>query len=232
MSASFVEFIERMFVGPIWPASVLVCLLVAYTAVALLGLIDLDFGVDADLDADAGVDLDAGGAEPGELSGGEPQGDLFGGIGGATLQWLNLQRLPLILWMAVFTVIFWIVSYGLWYGFDVRRYEPTLWTSSLLAVRNVVIAAGATKFATNPLQRLFQPAPSYGPSTLIGESCVVSSRQVNERYGQAEFPTDAAPLLLNIRTDGECLPQGTRVEIIAFDADRRVYKVTAAKGSV
>ena len=46
-----------MFVGPVWPASVLVCLLVLYTLLGLIGL--ADFGLDVpDVDIDPGLDVD------------------------------------------------------------------------------------------------------------------------------------------------------------------------------
>ena len=220
MSESFVQLLERMFVGPMWPASVLVCLLIVYAFVALLGLIDLDLGFDIDTDID--VDAEVPSTEV------DLQGDLFGGAGAATLRWLNLERLPLVLWMSIFTIVFWGVSYVLWYGFDHIRYAPTLLPSLLLVLRNGVIAVLATKVLTGPLNRAFQPAPTYDPSNLIGKTCAVSTGEVTGTFGQAKFQTDAAPLLLNIRTDGETITKGSLVRIIAFDNERRVYKVTAA----
>ena len=211
------DFLEQIFVGPVWPASVLVCLLAVYVVIALLGLIDLDFGLGEFFEMDSDLSPES-----------VDHGGLLGGIGAATLRWMNLERLPLILWLAVFIVAFWAISYGFWYGFDSRRYEPTLVTSLLLMLRNGVIAVGITKFVTVPLNRIFRPAESYGPSNLLGRHCAVSSVQADARYGQASMPTDAAPLLLNIRTDGEVLPKGTRVEIVDYDADRRVYTVIAA----
>lgn len=216
MSDSFVQLLERMFVGPMWPASVLVCLLIVYAVVALLGLVDLDMGIDADLDADVGspdMDIDS---------------DLFGGAGAATLRWLNMERLPLILWMSIFTVVFWGISYLLWYRFDQFRYAPTIVPSVLLVMRNGVISILVTKLLTGPLNRAFQPAPSYDPSNLIGKTCAVSTGEATDSFGQAKFTTDAAPLLLNIRTNGETIRKGSLVRIIAFDNERRIYKVTAA----
>ena len=222
---TIVSFLERMFVGPVWPASIMVCLLLAYTLVALLGVFDLDMSVDADVSPD--VDL----GTP-DVSGPDIHGDLLGGIGGMTVRWMNLDRLPMILWLSVFTVAFWAVSYFLWYGFDVHKYSSGLIPSLLLCGRNVVIATTLTKLVTEPLSRWFVPAPQYSPSTLIGEYCTVSTSEVTESFGQAKYKTDAAPLLLNIRTDGEHLARGARVQIIGFDADRRLYKVTAAPQEV
>lgn len=215
VSETVIPFVERFFVGPVWPASILVCLLLAYTCLALLGIFDLDLSPDADVGTGPEVD-----------------GDMLGGLGGLTVRWMNLDRLPLILWLSVFTVIFWATSYFLWYAFDVRKYSPLLVTSLLLCGRNFVMATLLTKCVTEPVSRFFVPAPSYSPSTLIGESCVVTTSTVNEKFGQGKYKTDAAPLLLNIRTDGEHFVKGDEVRIIAFDADRRVYKVTAASNEV
>ncbi len=52
------QLAEQMFVGPMWPASILVCLLIVYTIFAMIGLID--FGLDVpDVDLDPGLDLDS-----------------------------------------------------------------------------------------------------------------------------------------------------------------------------
>ena len=59
MPESLIELADRMFVGPVWPASILVCLMVGYTLLALIGLIDLGFDP-PDLDLDPGIDLDPG----------------------------------------------------------------------------------------------------------------------------------------------------------------------------
>lgn len=224
-------FIERLFIGPVWPASLLVCLLLAYTVVALLGIFDLDFSGDGGVNTGEAEAVGDGGEGVGS-DGVEADGGLLGGLGGMTVRWMNLDRLPLILWMSLFTIAFWAISYFLWYGYDSRRYEPTWIPSFLLGLRNLVLAVGVTKLFTEPLSRWFAPAPRYSPSTLIGEQCVVSTLEVNSQFGQARFKTDAAPLLLNIRTDGEHFAKGDPVQIIAFDADRRIYKVTAAPRKV
>ncbi len=230
VSEYVISFIERMFVGPVWPASILVCLLLVYTLIALLGVIDVDLGADSGPSAD----LDLGGTESlsPDLASTDLHGDILGGIGAMTVRWMNLDRLPLILWLSIFTVAYWAVSYFLWYGVDSHKYEPLWIPSILLGIRNIVIATGIAKIITQPLSGWFIPAPQYSPSTLIGQDCVVSTSEVTESFGQAKYKTDAAPLLLNIRTDGEHLLKGARVTIIAFDADRRLYKVTAAPQEV
>ena len=242
MEEVITDIANRMFVGPVWPASLLVCLMVMYTMVALIGLIDLDLNApDLDLDADMSIDLDAPDLDLGspdldgvdlDVAGGSPDIGQAGsfefltGIAATTLRWTNFGRVPLVIWMGVFTVSFWMVSYWLWHSFDSPRYAPTLLPSALLAIRNFVIAVVVTKFVTRPVVGKFQPPPGYNKDRLLGATCEISSITATPRYGQARFRTDAAPLLLNVRTDGAKIPKGTEVRIIDFDPDKRIYTVT------
>lgn len=231
------DLANRMFVGPVWPASLLVCLMVMYTLVALIGLIDLDLeapdvdlDVDVDVSADIGtpdldaVDLDVAG---GDVSVSQPGGLAFlTGFAAATVRWSNFGRVPLVIWFGAFTVIFWAVSYGLWHGFDAARYEPVWVPSILLAIRNFVIAVVVTKYATQPVVGKFTPEPGYDKDRLLGATCEISSITASPTWGQAKFRTNAAPLLLNVRTNGSEIPKGTEVRIIDFDPSKRIYTVT------
>ncbi|MCC9603113.1 YqiJ family protein [Stieleria sp. JC731] len=242
---AFKEFLDRMFVGPVWPASVMVCLLVLYALVAVIGLIDLGLDGDVDMDGsfDAGPDLDVApdldgidmDAPGGDVDLGDfeiTQGGLTGlmtGVGAMTLRLTNFGRVPLVIWFGVFTIVFWAVSYGLWYGLDSAKYAPTLLPTLLFTIRNGVIAIVATKLATEPLVGKFDPQPGYDKDRLLGGSCEISSLTATTSFGQAKFRTNAAPLLLNVRTTGAEIPKGTVVRIVDFDPSRRIYTVTEIK---
>lgn len=239
-------FLDSVFIGPMWPASVLMGLLIAYLLLSLVGAVDMDMdGPDADLgmdldapdvapdlpdapDADFEVDVDAAS----DLDMGHHASDLMGGAGVMTLRWLNLGKIPIILWAGTFTLLFWSVSWLLWNHFDFSRYQPTLLTSIGLSARNFVIAVGLTKLATGPLTKIFAPEPQYNAATIMGQECVVWTPQATEKFGQARFKTDAAPLLLNIRTDGCLLKKGDRARIIGFDPHTRIYIVSQADSEV
>ena len=237
------QLVEQIFVGPMWPASILVCLLVIYTLLAMIGLIDfgfeapevdLDPGLDLDagldiepsLDVDPGMELDAAADASVDVS--EVQGgDLLQGVGAAAVRWTNFGRVPVVIWGGAFAVSFWTISYILWHSFDRMQFEPTIVTSTLLSIRNMVIAVMATKAITQPLVKYFLPPPSYTQRTLMGATCEISTSEATPDFGQAKFRTNAAPLLLNVRTDGKHIPKGTEVRIIGFhDRDKRIYKVT------
>ena len=231
------EFADMMFVGPMWPASILVCLMVLYTLIALLGLIEIDIdGIDVDLDADVGADVDVPDLDVGEidLATGDLDVDLgqtgfFGflsGIGATSVRWTNFGRVPLVIWFGVFTIVFWTISYVLWNNFDSIRYAADWWPSTLLAVRNGVLAIIATKFITQPVVGKFTPEPGYDTNRILGATCEISSIKASPSFGQAKFRTNAAPLLLNVRTNGSEIPKGTEVRIVDYDPRKRIYTVT------
>ena len=233
------DLANRMFVGPVWPASILVCLMVMYTLVALIGLIELDLDApDIDLDADMSMDMDVDVGTPDleavdfDVAGGDADighaggFDFLGGFAATTVRWSNFGRVPLVIWFGAFTVLFWMVSYGLWHGFDASRYQPVWLPSILLGARNFVIAVVATKFITQPVVGKFTPEPGYDKDRLIGATCDISSIQASPTFGQAKFRTNAAPLLLNVRTTGAEIPKGTEVRILEFDPTKRIYTVT------
>jgi len=216
--------------------------MVTYTVVAVIGLIDLDLDApDLDLDADMSVDLgtpdldvgtpDLDGIDLDVSSGSADIGqagsfEFLTGVAATTLRWTNFGRVPMVIWMGAFTVAFWIVSYWLWHSLDAARYEPTWFPSTLLGVRNFVVAVVITKFVTRPVVGKFQPPPSYNKDRLLGATCEICSITATPAYGQARFRTDAAPLLLNIRTDGAVIPKGKEVRIVAFDPTKRIYTVS------
>lgn len=233
--AEFIEQLaQQMFVGPMWPASILVCLLIVYTLFAMIGIIDfgldvpevdIDPGLDLDVSIDASVDVPD--VDVPDVDAVPADWDFWQGIGAASVRWTNFGRVPIIIWAAVFAIAYWTVSYLLWHGFDSDRHAPTLLPSLLLAIRNVVIATAVTKACTQPLIGYFVAGPSYDEANLIGATCEVSTSEATPDFGQAKFRTNAAPLLLNVRTDGPHIAKGTEVRIVGFDKDQRIYKVTS-----
>ena len=130
-----------------------------------------------------------------------------------------------MIWMGVFVFLFWMLSYGLWHGFDSDRYAPTWIPSMLLVVRNGVMAIIATKYITQPVVGKFLPPPAYDKDRLLGATCEISSIVACPSFGQARFRTNSAPLLLNVRTDGPEIPKGTEVRIVDVDPSKRIYTV-------
>ena len=194
--------IDSLFVGPLWPASVLILIVFGYLLVSLVTTLDIDTP-DADLNADG-----------------------WQSLGGTTLRWLHLDTIPLVLWVGLFATANWLIAYILWNAFDSSHYAPTLVTSALLATRNAVMAGVITKVVTAPLVPYLAKSYGYDDESLIGNTAIVSSGEATPRFGQAKFDTGGAPLLLNIRTDGPHLTKGTVVRILAYEPSKRTYLVT------
>ena len=229
LASTLDNVVDHLFVGPMIPATIMAALCGVYLLISLLGV--FDFGVDGgpELDVDTGVDLDAGADfEPG---GEAMSSDIFGGLGAATLRAVNLDRVPLMLWMSAFSVLFWLFSFLLWFEFDVNRYAPIFTTSVWLVLRNVVLAVVATRFVTRPLHRLLQPSRQYHAKSLVGESAVVETDKVDGEFGRARYQSNAAPLLIRIRTAGETLQKGARVDLLDYDAATREYLVAATEST-
>lgn len=193
------SLIDSLFVGPIWPATVLLLFVLVYLAIALTTAWDLD-----------GWDLDPDGWQ---------------GVGALSWRWLHLDTIPIILWLALFATLQWPLAYYLWYYLDCFRYEPTWGVSAILALRNAVIAMVATRFILNPLVPYFTQGLAYEPDHLIGQSATIISQFATGMYGQAKYDTGGAPLLLNVRTDGPDIPKGSIVQIVDYQPAKRLYYV-------
>lgn len=201
------QVIDSLFIGPIWPATVLLLLVIAYLAISLVTAIDFD-GPEVDLDSHG-----------------------WQSLGGSTLRWLHLDTIPIVVWAGIFSCVHWLVAYILWNAFDSLRYQPTITISALLAVRNVVIAGLITRLATTPMVPYLAKGLAYDDECLVGRTAVVCSGQATPQFGQAKYNTSGAPLLLNICTDGETIAKGTEVRILAFEPDKRIYTVTSLSPS-
>ncbi len=207
------EIISNLLAGPVLPASMFLALMVLWSSLALLGAVDLDVpGTDADVNLD--VDLNAGGGGPSD------------GLALLMVKWLNLKEVPLVLWMGAFAVIWWFISASLWSTLDSRFFTAPSWLwSTLLVVKNLAIAIPITKLLTQPMKGWFV-VERLDSQSLIGKECQISSTVASPDFGQVRFKTEGSPLLLNVRTDGPSLAQGTHVWITHYDAKRRLYIVS------
>jgi len=196
--------IDSLFVGPLWPASVLVLIVVGYLVVSLIGMVDFE-GPNLDLSIES---------------------DGWQSLGAGTLRWFHLGPIPIVLWLGCFAIFNWLIAFGLWTYFESDDYLPTLTESAILSARNAVLAAFVTKLATGPLVPYLGDPPSFNEETIIGERCIVSSGEATTTFGQAKYSTGGAPLLLNIQTDGAHLVKGDLAIIVAYDTERRIYTVT------
>ncbi|QDV25080.1 OB-fold-containig protein [Aureliella helgolandensis] len=206
------ELFTNLIASPVLPATVLLGLMVAWSFMAMLGAVDLDVGGP---DVDIGQDLD--------LSVGSHATE---GMALLALKWLNIKNVPLVVWLGVFSVIWWFISISLWSAIDSRIFtDPGWFWSTLLILKNLAISLPLAKLATTPMKPWFV-VEKIGATHLIGQECQISSLEATPEFGQVRFRTEGAPLLLNVRTDGQHLAKGTKVWITHYDAQHRVYIVS------
>ncbi len=208
------EIVITIFSGPVLPATLLLGVVVGWSLLAMLGAVELDMpGADLDLDIDVDVDTPTG-------------AEAVGGLGIVTLRWLNLKEIPMVIWMGAFASIWWFTSACLWSLLDAHFFSPPGWFwSTLLVARNLAISLPITKFVTNPMKKWFI-TERLNSSSIVGQEGQISSLQATSEFGQVRLKTDGSPLLLNVRTDGPHLVQGTRVWLTHYDAKHRVYIVS------
>ncbi|MEE3369255.1 MAG: hypothetical protein VX346_07920 [Planctomycetota bacterium] len=211
------EAVELLFVGPNAVASV--CLLIIFGLVSISALGALDLGSLDVLDVGVGV---------------EGTGDaLMLGLLAVPLRFLNLGKIPAIIWMSIFAWIFWAASLAAWLLLDQSDYageENLISTADTvkLALRNLVGSLFLTKLASEPLKGLFESKQRKGGNELVGEGCEIWSHHADEQFGQARFHTEGAPLLLNVRTTGKNMKKGDTGNIVSYDELTNVYVIDSA----
>ncbi len=208
------DFLATLFAGPVLPATVLLGLLVGWSLLALLGAADFNVASpNAELEMGSNIEVPSA-------------TETVSGLGMATVRWLNLREIPLMVWLGVFTVVFWLVSVNLWIFVDTFFFASPTWIwSGLLVLRSAAISVPITKLLTQPLRGWFV-SEKLTSNSLIGQECEISSLEASPEFGQVKYKTDGSPLLLNVRTDGPHLAKGERVWITHYDQVRRVYIVS------
>lgn len=201
------QFLESIFAWPTLPATVLLLLITGYWLLVMVGAVDLDF-VDLDLHTDVDIDVDVA------------HGSILD-IGFVPLRLLNLGYVPLMLWFTVFGVAFWVTT-RLIDGGAVYHDVPSI---AQAVFRNVGLAVLATKILTQPLRGKFNPVEPNRARDLIGKSCIITTSEVTDRYGEAQITTNSAPITLSVRSLGDVLGRGDEAEIVDFASDENLYYV-------
>ena len=197
------EFLETSFSGTSLPASMLLSLVLVYWLFVIFGALDLDM-FDIDLEIDADVDVSS------VLS-----------MGFVPLRFLNLGRVPLMLWMSIFGLSWWMLSMLL-----EPISSPEDWKLMAMFIgRDMGIAVIIVKIATNPLRGKFDVKEPHKAEKLIGGTCVMLTGEVTASAGQAEYETKGAPLKLNVRATDKTLVKGDVGEIVDYDPEKHIYFV-------
>ena len=82
------------------------------------------------------------------------------------------------------------------------------------------------------MRQIFEYVAPIGTKDLIGKTCVITTGEATKTNGEAQFATDAAPLLLTVRTAGETLKKGELAEICDYSPDENIYFIKRANQKV
>lgn len=206
------EFIHAIMSPVNFALTVLLCCLVLYWLVVMIGMADmdfLDFDVDVDTDADIDADISSGGHGIGSL-----------------LKFLNVGEVPLMILLSVFVMFLWLIGvltkmvFGDWSMLvNLAALVPTIFLGLLL-----------TKILTHPLRRLFEQLErdaNAGKVDVVGQRCRVVSASVDQGHGQAEIATGGSPLRINVKVSAESasLVRGDEAVVVTDRDEKGVYTV-------
>lgn len=214
MWAEIAAFIQVCFTGACLPASLVLLLAMLYWLLAVAAGLDLEL-FDFDLDLDHEPDLAS------SLS-----------LGLVVLRFLNIGRVPLVIWGSGFAVTYWVVTLLLDRLADDPELRTDLFYATQYTIRNLVLAVLLTKAVTQPLRDRFEPVEPNRAEDLIGRPCQITTSQVTQAFGQAHVPTGAAPLILNVRTRETPLTRDDPAVIVDFDPEKNIYFIEKAQTKV
>ncbi len=201
------DFLQDCVSWPTLPATVLLCLTTGYWLLVIIGGADTDL-LDVDLDADIDPGLDG-------------HESAFG-WGLASLKWLNLGEVPLMLWLSAFALPAWLMSMT----FDRDLVNPGARELLTAWARNFGVALIAAKLLTQPLRGKLKFDEPNTASSLIGQRVIITTTEATPTFGQARYAApQGAPLMLNVRTVTGAIPKGTSAFIVDYLPETRLYLV-------
>ncbi len=214
----FTEFLRELVTIANLPITILMILVVLYWLMVILGVlgmdaIDLDLGMDADvdLDLDPGLDADAG------------------GIFGEALAFMHLGEVPVMIVGSMVVFFMWLLTVA---SNLVLNAEHSVWVSVAFVVPNVIISFLVSKAIIWPFLHIFKNDESLVQTreNMIGETGVVKTSQVTEKFGQVEIQIDGPAIVINARTRaGEQLAKGDCAKIIAYNSANDTFTVCLSK---
>ncbi|MGC1274452.1 MAG: hypothetical protein WBC44_12150 [Planctomycetaceae bacterium] len=196
------NLLTTLFSGPVLPGTILLGVCLAYWLLMIAGAVDLDL-IDLELDSDAPVD--AGGSSWGLTA----------------LKFLNINDVPLMIWLTIFA----IGNIAAAILLDGGKRPEGIGPIAAVIVRNAAIGLAATKLLTQPLRGKFETVEPNKAETLIGRTCVVTTGEVSDRAGQARVDSHGAPLLLNVRGPAGTLNKNDVAVIVGYDDDRHLFLI-------
>jgi hypothetical protein len=230
------ELIEFAFLPVNAGFSVMLILMSLYWIMVILGVldidlfdIDLDSGLETDIDFDADADIDIGtdiDADGDVDIGAEIAG---GGMFRSILHFFYIGEVPIMLLFSIFTMCIWaFVILGNYYFNNNGGFIAALPVYLVSTVASLFVA----KIFAMPLRVLYTMLNKDKNliKNVVGRLCRVTTTQVSaDRMGQAEIKTKGAPVILNVKAQGDSiLKKGDEAVIVEQDKATGVYYIAPA----
>ncbi len=140
------------------------------------------------------------------------------------LAFFNLGRVPFMVFMSFLALPFWVLA------ILTIHYLPYLngWLAFLMLIPNLFLSLFIAKILTTPFVKMFAALEKEHDSsvTIIGKMCTILLPATSSELGQASVKTDAAPLILNVKTTrGASLKKGETGLVIDYNAEQKIYLI-------
>lgn len=220
---------EEVFHAAFSPANfiptVLLCIVVLYWFLVILGALDMgfmDFDLEADYESDFEIEVDIN-AEAEVEAGGETGGSsLFMEI----LSWFNLGRVPFMVFFTAVCIPSWLFSINLNHYLGIE----STWISVVLFIPILFVSMFIAKVITMPLVKLFDKLDSDGQESVdpVGKKCKIILTATPEKMGQAEIKVEGTTNLINVKTrEGVTLNKGASGLVIEKSSEGNFYFIVA-----
>jgi hypothetical protein len=198
----------------IFTVSLAVC--VVFWLISMLGFINVDV-LDVDLPGgESGVDLNTN-TSPGAV--------------GILLKF-GLHGVPITIIVSLISVFAWPICYYIVAFFFHLIPDGFLTYLAGIPVLFVSLYAAVliTSFVIRPLRPLFKIANQETTKHVLGQSAIVRTSKVDNKFGEVNFEDGGAGLILKVRTDGqEVFSRGDRVVLYEYLEEENIYRIVSEK---
>ncbi len=195
--------------------TVLLAVCVLYWLCAVLGFVDIDF-----------LDFDAPDGEFGNAGSETTSANVLAGL----LLKLGLNGVPVTIIVSIVALFGWTLCY-----FAVHFLFALLPGGLLryllgipIFLASLYIAAMITSVLIRPLRPLFKSASQDTVKHVLGQTAVVRTSHVNEKFGEANLADGGAGLILKVRAgEGQTFNKGDRVVLLEYFKNSNTYRVVS-----
>lgn len=224
------EYIKYAFTGVNIIPSVMLCVMILYWIMTILGFMTMDIGhkldIDLDMDGDGIGDMDS--SVHGEIHHGDH--DVVETLISSSLplkiiKFLNIGTVPLTIYLTLLILILWVISMLTYF----MGIAPDSAIGILFFILFVMASFLITKIITEPFKKFFIMLNAKDSIDIIGHVCELKFDADEKSIGQAEYISGKHDILLNVLSENGELKKGEKVYIMKKSDSDNVYIVKKAE---